>query len=180
MLKNKENDDDEFKLYTKGAAEYIKNYCKYYINSETGEKKLLDQHTLKKLENKIEKCNNDMLRTIYIAYKDITSEDFENKNEDIDKTDLILLAVLGIRDTIRNGVKEAVIKCKQASVNVIMVTGDNIKTAISIAKASNIIEDDDIIFIPNDDKNKQTEDHDYLFIYYRILQQKLMVMFFMI
>ena len=158
----KENDDDEFRIYTKGAAEYIKNYCKYYINSETGEKKFLDEHSLKKLENKIEKCNNDMLRTIYIAYKDITSEDFENKNEEIDKTDLILLAVLGIRDTIRNGVKEAVIKCKQASVNVLMVTGDNIKTAISIAKASNIIEDDDIIVIPNDDKNKQTEDHNYL------------------
>ena len=161
-MQNAEHDDNEFKLYTKGAAEYIKNYCKYYINSETGEKKLLDENTLKRLENKIEKCNNDMLRTIYIAYKDITSEDFENKNEEIDKEDLILLAVFGIRDTIRSGVKEAVIKCKQASVNVIMVTGDNIKTAISIAKASNIIEDDDIIVIPKDDNNKQIEDHDFL------------------
>ena len=162
VKENAEHDDNEFKLYTKGAAEYIKNYCKYYINSETGEKKLLDENTLKRLENKIEKCNNDMLRTIYIAYKDITSEDFENKNEEIDKEDLILLAVFGIRDTIRSGVKEAVIKCKQASVNVIMVTGDNIKTAISIAKASNIIEDDDIIVIPKDDNNKQIEDHDFL------------------
>ena len=139
------DDDGQFKLYSKGATEYIKDYCKYYINSETGEKKLLNKKTLKNLENKIEKCNNDMLRTIYISYKDITSEEYENKDEEIDKTDLILLAVLGIRDTIRNGVKESVLKCREASVNVIMVTGDNIKTAISIAKASNIIEDDLII-----------------------------------
>ena len=41
------------------------------------------------------------------------------------------------------------IKCQQASVNVIMITGDNIKTAISIAKSSNIIEDDDIIVTEN-------------------------------
>ena len=91
-----------------------------------------------------------MLRTIYIAYKDITLEEYENKDEEVDKSDLILLAVLGIRDTIRNGVKESVMKCKEASVNVIMVTGDNIKTAISIAKSSNIIEDDLILSNNND------------------------------
>ena len=144
------DDNDQCKLYSKGATEYIKNYCKYYINSETGEKKLLNKKTLKNLESNIEKCNNDMLRTIYIAYKDITLEEYENKDEEVDKSDLILLAVLGIRDTIRNGVKESVMKCKEASVNVIMVTGDNIKTAISIAKSSNIIEDDLILSNNND------------------------------
>ena len=72
----------------------------------------------------------------------LRENNFLNKDEEVDKSDLILLAVLGIRDTIRNGVKESVMKCKEASVNVIMVTGDNIKTAISIAKSSNIIEDD--------------------------------------
>ena len=151
-------ENNEFRLYTKGAAEYIKNYCKYYINSETGEKLKLNKQNLKNLENKIEKLNNDMLRTIYIAYKDIELEDYENKDEDIDKKDLILLSILGIRDTIRKGVKEAVIKCKEASVNVIMVTGDNIKTAISIAKSSNIIEDN--INISNNEKS--TENKEYL------------------
>ena len=136
--------DNKFRLYTKGGAEYISKYCKYYINSETGEKIELNNDTLKILESKIEKCNNDMLRTIYICYKEINEEDFENKNENIDTNNLILLAVFGIRDTIRKGVKEAVLKCKEASVNVIMVTGDNIKTAISIAKSSNIIEENDI------------------------------------
>ena len=155
---NDNNKDNEFRLYTKGAAEYIKDYCKYYINSETGEKHLLSEDVLKNLENKIEKLNNDMLRTIYIAYKDIKFEEYENKDKDIDKTDLILLSILGIRDTVRKGVKEAVMKCKEASVNVIMVTGDNIKTAISIAKSSNIIEDD--INISNN--SKLSEDKEYL------------------
>ena len=137
--------DNEFKIYTKGAAEYIKSYCKYYINSETCEKHFLDEDTLKNLDNKIEKYNNNMLRTIYICYKDIIQENFENIDKETDQTDIVLLSIFCIRDTIRNEVKEAIIKFKKASINVIMGTGDNIKTAISIAKSSNIIEDDIII-----------------------------------
>ena len=130
-----------YRLYTKGGAENIKKYCKYYINSETGEKMKINSEILKKLEKKIENYNNDMLRTIYICYKDINEKDFyNNDDEEIDTNDLVLLAIFGIRDTIRKGVKEAVLKCREASINVIMVTGDNIQTAHSIAKECNIIE----------------------------------------
>jgi magnesium-transporting ATPase (P-type) len=128
-----------YRLYTKGGAENIKKYCKYYIDSETGEKKEIDENILKHFEEKIEMCNNDMLRTIYICYKDIQEKDFANVDEEIDKNELVLLAVFGIRDIIRKGVREAVLKCKEASINVIMVTGDNIQTAHAIAKECNII-----------------------------------------
>ena len=128
-----------YRLYTKGGSENIKKFCKFYIDSETGEKKELDKHLFKELENKIEAYNNDMLRTIYICYKDIEENDFNNIDEEIDKNDLVLLAIFGIRDIIRKGVREAVLKCKEASINVIMVTGDNIQTAHAIAKECNII-----------------------------------------
>ena len=134
----KEN-DGKYRLYTKGGAENIKTYCKYYINSSTGEKMELNDEIVKNLEEKIENCNNDMLRTIYICYKDIEEKDFNNTDEEIDTNDLVLLGIFGIRDTIRKGVKEAVLKCREASINVIMVTGDNIQTAHSIAKECNII-----------------------------------------
>ena len=132
--------DGNYRLYTKGGSENIKKYCKYYIDSETGEKKELTHEILKELEEKIEICNNDMLRTIYICYKDIEEKDFQNIDEENDKKDLILLAIFGIRDIIRKGVREAVLKCKEASINVIMVTGDNIQTAHAIAKECNIID----------------------------------------
>jgi magnesium-transporting ATPase (P-type) len=99
----------------------------------------LNDEIVKNLEEKIENCNNDMLRTIYICYKDIEEKDFNNLDEEIDTNDLVLLGIFGIRDTIRKGVKEAVLKCREASINVIMVTGDNIQTAHSIAKECNII-----------------------------------------
>jgi len=117
----------------------------------------LTQEIINNLESKIEKCNNNMLRTLYICYKDITIEEYENFNmyEHLDKTDLILLAIFGIRDTIRKGVKEAVLKCKEASINVIMVTGDNIQTAHSIAKECNIINQDcSLLSEPKNDEEK--------------------------
>ena len=152
----KEN-ENSYRLYTKGGSENIGNFCKYYINSQTGKKELLTEEILNNLEKKIEKCNNNMLRTLYICYKDITKEEYENQNlyDDLDKTDLILLAVFGIRDTIRKGVKEAVIKCKEASINVIMVTGDNIQTAHSIAKECNIIDHNcSLLTEPKNDEEK--------------------------
>ena len=52
---------------------------------------------------------------------------------------MTFIACVGIRDSLRNGVKEAVAKCHSAGVNVIMVTGDNIITATAIAKDCGIL-----------------------------------------
>ena len=52
-----------YRLFTKGGSENIKTFCKYYIDSETGEKLELNSFVLKSLEEKIEKANSDMLRT---------------------------------------------------------------------------------------------------------------------
>ncbi len=44
----------------------------------------------------------------------------------------------------RPGVEKSVASCHQAGINVIMITGDNIEIAVSIAKFANIIK-------PNED-----------------------------
>ena len=50
-----------------------------------------------------------------VGYKDISEEEFENakkyKNSDgktLDQFDLVFIAYVGIRDSLRNGVKDAV------------------------------------------------------------------------
>ena len=50
------------------------------------------------------------------------------------------MAAFRIRDIFRKGVREVVLKCKEALINVVMVTGDNIQTAHAIAKECNIID----------------------------------------
>ena len=89
----KEN-DGTYKLFTKGGAENIKKFCKYYIDPDTGIKNELTKEDIKHLEEQIENCNNDMLRTIYICYKEVTEDDFNELDENIDTNNLVLLAIL--------------------------------------------------------------------------------------
>jgi len=44
-------------------------------------------------------------------------------------TDLTLIGITGIEDPLREGVRQAVAKCKMAGVHVAMCTGDNVLTA---------------------------------------------------
>ena len=74
--------------------------------------------------------------------KFLSSKTSNSEGKAIDQYDLTFIACIGIRDSLRNGVKEAVAKCHSARVNVIMVTGDNIITATAIAKDCGILGND--------------------------------------
>ena len=134
-----------YRLFTKGGGDFALDYCKYYVDPDTGDEKEIDGRVYNYIKKEINKCNKNRLRSLYIAYKDITEEEYNNpekKNSQgklLDQTDLVFLCIFGIRDSLRDGVKEAVEKCHEASVNIIMVTGDNIVTATAIAKDSGIL-----------------------------------------
>ena len=87
-----------------------------------------------------------MIRSLYVCYKDITKEEFENgfdvgdRGLLIDQLELVFIGIFGLKDSLRQEVKESVEKSHEASVNVIMVTGDNIITATSIAKECHILQ----------------------------------------
>ncbi|MBR3673657.1 MAG: HAD-IC family P-type ATPase, partial [Clostridia bacterium] len=147
FIKNKDFDTG-YRLFSKGGGENARIFCKFYLDPDTGEKKALDDSISTQIKQSIEEFNKDKLRSLYIAYKDINQNEFENCEKPdengklIDQEDLVFLAVFGIKDSLRDGVKEAVKKCHDASVNVIMVTGDNIVTATAIAKDCGILGND--------------------------------------
>ena len=138
-----------YRLYTKGGAEKVKNICKSYLDPETGDINPITDTERNFISDYIQQFNRQMLRSLYICYKDITAEEYEKcdsfvnaEDVTIDQTDCVFIGVVGIRDSLRNGVKEAVVKCHSAGINIIMVTGDNIITATAIAKDCNILKDD--------------------------------------
>jgi len=134
-----------YRLFTKGAAENAMMYCDKYLDNENGQIKEINNDIKKYINHKIEKLNRKMIRSLYVCYKDITREDFENgfeigeKGLLIDQYELVFIGIFGLKDSLRQEVKESVEKCHDASVNVIMVTGDNIITATAIAKECNIL-----------------------------------------
>ena len=100
MIKNKySNFPTKYRLFSKGGAENVKTICKYYLDPETGLiKQLGDQH-LTLIKDTIDKFNKQMLRSLYICYKDISKEEYDNveNSDNIDQYDLVFIAVFGIR-----------------------------------------------------------------------------------
>jgi Ca2+ transporting ATPase len=63
-----------------------------------------------------------------------------SKIAEIEEGGHTLIAIIGIKDIIREEVPKSVIDCNDAGVRVRMVTGDNKVTAIAIAKECGIIQ----------------------------------------
>ncbi|KAJ3029501.1 UNVERIFIED_CONTAM: plasma membrane calcium [Siphonaria sp. JEL0065] len=146
-------------LFCKGAAELVVRLCDRYVDAD-GKVVPLTDEVRADYEKTIDTMASCALRTICVAFKpceskslapqivlngeDTTSETTDNGNSDSnDDSNLILAAIVGIRDPIRPEVPDAVRDCTRAGVIVRMVTGDNITTARSIAKIAGILPDSD-------------------------------------
>jgi len=138
-------------IFTKGASEIVLASCQNYLDSDTNEIKLITDEKIQSFKSTIKDFADNALRTIVIAFKNISKEEkdtWKNLDEEdkrinlIEKTGYCLIGIFGIKDQLRDGVPLAVDKCKFAGINVVMVTGDNIDTANAIARECHIITDE--------------------------------------
>lgn len=80
------------------------------------------------------------MRTLGIAYKDIPyTTSYSTLNENFLESDLTLVCIAGIRDPLRREISDSIKTCKGAGIRVRMITGDNIHTAVAIAKDCGIL-----------------------------------------
>lgn len=122
-------------IFVVGAPEKILSLSKQILIGEKCEQ--LDEEKRNKIRNKIEAWSEAAMRVIALAYRQHSQSDF---NDDA-VNNLVFVGICGMIDPPRPEVKDAVLKCREAGIRVIMATGDHIKTAIAIAKATNILDD---------------------------------------
>jgi Ca2+ transporting ATPase len=157
------------RLFCKGASEMVLNKCKFMLVNN-GEVKDFPQHEYDEINRSvIEPMASNGLRTICVAYKDFIPSQTRQKNEEFypgqlnwDEEEATLvqnltcLCICGIQDPVRVEVPEAIRKCKNAGIVVRMVTGDNINTARSIARACGIIgHNDDYLVMEGKEFNQR-------------------------
>eukprot|EP00831_Metopus_contortus_P041847 TRINITY_DN3290_c0_g1_i2.p1 TRINITY_DN3290_c0_g1~~TRINITY_DN3290_c0_g1_i2.p1 ORF type:complete len:897 (+),score=191.65 TRINITY_DN3290_c0_g1_i2:872-3562(+) len=141
-------DEEHHVLYIKGGAEKILSGCNQFQSQEGAVP--MSTEIKSSVFNTIEKFNGKALRSIVVAYRNLGKTDYgdeHNQQDDkgnylVEEENLVLLCVIGIRDTLRAGVENAVETCFNAGINVKMVTGDNITTAKAIARNCNILKSD--------------------------------------
>ncbi|KAH7679360.1 P-type ATPase protein [Dioscorea alata] len=142
------------RAFCKGASEIIVGMCDKIIGSDGNAVSLSDEQK----RNVMDAINNfacEALRTLCLAFKDM---DESHYGEDIPTVGYTLIAVFGIKDPVRPGVKEAVQSCLAAGITVRMVTGDNINTAKAIAKECGILTDDGLAIEGPDFRSKSPEE----------------------
>jgi Ca2+-transporting ATPase len=115
----------ETNIFSKGALNILLEKCKY-IQRDSGVFRLLEKDRKAILEEN-KKMTSKSLRTIGFAYRNLSS-----KTKDIEN-DLIFLGFVGIEDSPREEVSNAVALCRRAGIKIKMITGDDKITALSIA-----------------------------------------------
>ncbi|XP_021295324.1 calcium-transporting ATPase 4, plasma membrane-type-like isoform X3 [Herrania umbratica] len=126
------------RAFCKGASEIILKSCNKIINAD-GNAEPLSGEQKKCITDVINGFACEALRTLCLAFKDVKDT---SKGDSIPEDNYTLIAVVGIKDPVRPGVKEAVKTCLAAGITVRMVTGDNINTAKAIARECGILTDD--------------------------------------
>ena len=140
----------KYRVFVKGGPEILLPLCETQLSAK-GETVSMEEADKNKIENEVvrnfaAKC----YRTILVAYKDFTAQEWEDlrvKNSDFKSTDdrasvevdLTMIGVFGLQDPLRPGIPDAVERCRLSGINVRMVTGDHIDTALAIARQAGIV-----------------------------------------
>ncbi|XP_077222267.1 calcium-transporting ATPase 5, plasma membrane-type-like isoform X2 [Tasmannia lanceolata] len=136
--------ESEVHIHWKGAAEIVLTSCTSWLDLD-GSVQPMDSVKVAEFKKNIEDMATDSLRCVAFAYRLYEMESIPKDEEELSQwalpeDDLVFLAIVGIKDPCRPGVKNAVQLCTSAGVKVRMVTGDNLQTAKAIALECGIID----------------------------------------
>ena len=152
------NKNNRYRILVKGAFDYFRKKNKFshilksikfnnspdLLESFDLEVMPFESNSLIQVESYIKLASENCLRSIFFGYKDIDKAEYEktlelNKNEPMKcflkflEKDIILIGMMSFYDPPRDNIQTAIGKCFGAGINLRMITGDDIRTAVSIS-----------------------------------------------
>ncbi|HXV88283.1 MAG TPA: HAD-IC family P-type ATPase [Nitrososphaeraceae archaeon] len=129
-----ENARGERVIYVKGSVEKIIAMCSYQLKDIPTSKENLTESTISELHEIADQMASRGLRVLAFAKKNISN----NKNKKLEisdvETNLDFLGFQAMLDPPRPQVIDSIRECQSAGIRVKMITGDHLKTAISIGE----------------------------------------------
>lgn len=121
--------DSVGKTFYKGAPERLLAKATRYLDAN-GDVKTIDKAVL---DRKIDELASKAMRVLAFGYSE------KALTEDTINDDVVLIGLVGIRDDVRPEAKEAIEEVQKAGIQVVMITGDRLETAIAIAKDAGLL-----------------------------------------
>ncbi len=123
-------DKSGFLMCLKGAPENLLPFCHRRLTSQ-GEKTLTESH-YKSIVAENAHMAGSAMRVLGLAYRHLAA--LPELSPASEETELVWVGLVGMLDPPRPEAREAVDRCHQAGINVIMVTGDHPETAAAIGQ----------------------------------------------
>ncbi len=111
----------------KGAPEVILERCTHIAQNGTSQP--MDEKELKEIKATLEKLEGDALRVLAVASHPVP----KGARPELIEEDITFLGLVGMIDPPRPKVREAVTEARGAGIRTVMITGDHVLTAGSIA-----------------------------------------------
>ena len=142
------NIDSMGKTFYKGAPERLIDAASRYLDAD-GKIHSLDKEVLDK---KIQEMASKAMRVLAFGYSEQSLE--ENRIND----DLVLIGLVGIRDDVRPEAREAIEEVQNAGIQVVMITGDRLETAIAIANDAGLLKEESDRAITSSQLNEMSDE----------------------
>lgn len=136
------------KTFYKGAPERLLASAKKYLDAD-GNVKDIDMDVLNK---KIDGLAEKAMRVLAFGYSE--SDMVESKIND----DIVIIGLVAIRDDVRLEVKDAIKEVQNAGIQVVMITGDRLETAVAIAKDAGLLREESDRAISSAQLNEMSDD----------------------
>lgn len=138
--------DKKLHAYTKGAPDLLLDVCNRYI--ENGKVKKLTKKDRDRILTMNTVYAKKALRVLGLAYKDVSKKKEYNLKE-IEKG-LIFIGLVGMIDPPREQVKDAIARCRQAGIKIMIITGDHAITTEAIAEQIGLFKEGDLVITGSD------------------------------
>lgn len=136
------------KTFYKGAPERLLSASTKYL-SLSGEERTISLDTI---NAKIDELANKSMRVLAFGYSN--QELVENQIHE----DTVIIGFVGIRDDVRPEAREAIAAVQHAGIQVVMITGDRLGTAVAIAKDAGLLKTEDDIALTSGQLNELSDD----------------------
>jgi sodium/potassium-transporting ATPase subunit alpha len=123
--------------HTKGALERVLPLCTHIM--VRGKTERLDDAYQTDITHAYHVLMDMGLRVLAFAYRPLTGGPAPESAAEEIENDLIFLGLMGLQDPPRPEVPAAVVKCHDAGVRIIMITGDASRTALAIARQIGLV-----------------------------------------
>ena len=143
------NTDGRPVTLVKGAPESLLAQCARYLAAD-GTVRELTADVRARVQAHIAAAAGAAMRTLAFAHAELPAdfphdEDAIHARRDALERDLIFDGWVGIRDPLRDDVKDAVRQCRDAGIEVKMITGDTMETALAIGREVGLLDTPDAL-----------------------------------